>query len=778
MSGAIEAWNNVNSNRAVQQAAMLYEESQVKITTLEAELQRAREEAALEKEKVKTLAVRVEGLKEQLHGAAQKITRHQEHFERQLQTAKERMTRDQEAYAKEIKKCRKDAYRAEIKEVEARQDLQASRSELRRCQAELQHEKSEKEKSRQESFERAYALAGMVGENEQLKDRLRALEKERDAAALERRVTVVEARDTSEDDVFVPNPNEQREKSATSESEDQSEGGIPLEARRPAISASVNVEEPAPSFAPPFPSFDSIRFRLEYYDKKIEGQDVSVEEENEFLKQELSYARRKHAEDEEVIHFMHMQCQFKACPCRLAESNGDVFVHDVAYQANTEEERIPKKRKISGTETIHPLRAGGNVRPAGLTSGGGRTAESTPQAEASHRDHSAALPPEPSPGALSGTSDESPLLQEAAEIPLPEAQPMELDARDSSLGLTAQLEDITQVLVEPGTASKGFCFSTSTASNPGFQAATPAFRAVENPPSAALDHDLFDLSPPKQAPPRRPSTAMGILTVDSPIRLVPDSPRSARSLQQQHTQGESNHTTTRSVTTTTTKIALKDSPVRSGLHRRAQSRPDIRSHSPLVAGVSHGGDDEQTVEGFVKETSASPAPSTLFPITPVHRQKSSHGLQQAPSQGRPSPVKLASTTVTTRVPLRDLASNEEEGFVHAQTEVLHVDVNPHVNDTSTTGRELRAGNASILGNVPGTPISREAALAQIRARRDRARSVNLKRSTDTTAGPKGSPQKPRAVNGVLGTAGLFSRDKENVVRREISQASAPGRFAF
>ena len=90
----------------------------------------------------------------------------------------------------------------------------------------------------------------------------------------------------------------------------------------------------------------------------------------------------------------------------------------------------------------------------------------------------------------------------------------------------------------------------------------------------------------------------------------------------------------------------------------------------------------------------------------------------------------------------------------------------------------------MLTNVPGTPISREAALAQIRARRDRARSVNLKRSTEGSsvgAGGK-SPTKagrPVVINGVGGAGGLFGAGKENVRNvREISQASAPGRFAF
>ncbi|KAK5239226.1 hypothetical protein LTR40_014720, partial [Exophiala xenobiotica] len=154
---------NANNNNALQRAVMGYEEAQASLATLTAELERAKEEMSSRKKRERMLAQRVDELLED------------------LQTEKKKRCRDQESYAKEIKRCRKEAYRAELAVVEARQDLQEARSELKRSQAEVQHEKVEKEKSRQESFERAYALAGVVGELEQLKDRLKVTEKERDA---------------------------------------------------------------------------------------------------------------------------------------------------------------------------------------------------------------------------------------------------------------------------------------------------------------------------------------------------------------------------------------------------------------------------------------------------------------------------------------------------------------------------------------------------------------------------------------------------------------------
>lgn len=415
---------------------------------------------------------------------------------------------------------------------------------------------------------------------------------------------------------------------------------------------------------------------------------------------------------------------------------------------------------------------------------------------------------------ITTASEGSSHFEDALEIPLPEAQPMELDSNDTTPEATAQLEDITQVLVEPGTATKPFSFSTSTTSNAGARSVAPVLRHGESA-SARLEIDLFDLSPPKQAVPRRPSTAMGILTVDSPVRLVPDSPRSARTTHDEYTRSTTptyDHHQMFAESTTTTKIALKDSPPRS-LHRRAQSRPNIRSHSPLVSSmVSHS--NQSTVHGGdTREISASPAANTVFPVTPLDKHaRSTHSMKQhAYTEERQPPQTIATTatTKTTRVPLRGFEEADDvfspAAARDAYTEVIrtttiatdststhqyHHPFPPH-HDSAIISSDHPLSAPILLGNVPGTPISREAALAQIRARRDRARSVNLKRSTGSLAGVSAtsgttvakSPTKPRAVNGGGGGGGgIFARHqqqqyRDGVARREISQASAPGRFA-
>lgn len=771
---------NGNTNSAFQRAVMGYEEAQASLATLSAELERCKEELAARKKRERMIAQRVETLLEE------------------LQADKDKRARDQESYAKEVKRCRKETYRAELALVESREELKEVRNELKKSHAETQHEKTEKEKSRQEAFERAYALAGVLEEMEQVKDRLKATEKEKDTAIEEARSALAEktALESARSHELNAAANHQQQIRSSKWLGDY-EGRCTTNLS--AISESSITHQPLPSFTPLYPSFDSIKFRLDIYEKQMEDEEITPEEEIEFLKQELKCAKRQHKEDEDLIHFMHMQCQFKACPCRIAESNSERFVHDHVYDAELQQQRTSKKRKIS-------------VKASDIHRAQQQPAQPTPQGEmiletlravrkASAAEDIIALPPDPTPEELSGALEETAYIQQALEIPLPEPQPMELDSNTTTPEATAQLEEITQVLVEPGTASKPFSFSTSIG-HAGTRSVAPTLHHMESA-SAPLEHDLFDLSPPKQAQPRRPSTAMGILTVDSPIRLVPDSPRSVKTAHDEYTRSttptfDRHQMFTES--TTTTKIALKDSPPRSSLHRRAQSRPNIRSHSPLVSSMMSNGHQSAMEGGYAKETSTSPAASTLFPVTPLDKHaRSMHNMkQQAQTQERQAPQTIATTTTTTRVPLRGFADIDDvfsplrEENDHAHTEVIRTttvatestkihSIQRHARTGTSNHNPADSNSASIQGNVPGTPISREAALAQIRARRDRARSVNLKRSAGSLVGGQASgttksPTKPRAVNGVTGAGGSFARDRDGA-RREISQASAPGRFA-
>ena len=73
-------------------------------------------------------------------------------------------------------------------------------------------------------------------------------------------------------------------------------------------------------------------------------------------------------------------------------------------------------------------------------------------------------------------------------------------------------------------------------------------------------------------------------------------------------------------------------------------------------------------------------------------------------------------------------------------------------------------------NIPGTPVSREAALAQIRARRDRARSVNLKKEASGVRSAPGSARRGIALRDA------FEKGREGREVSVASMASAPGRI--
>lgn len=90
------------------------------------------------------------------------------------------------------------------------------------------------------------------------------------------------------------------------------------------------------------------------------------------------------------------------------------------------------------------------------------------------------------------------------------------------------------------------------------------------------------------------------------------------------------------------------------------------------------------------------------------------------------------------------------------------------------GRQpLAEGDTNTHQNIlPGTPITREAALAQIRARRDRARSVNMRKQANASKDEEsGRVKTPKSVarRGVM-----LTRDGRDI--SNLSQASAPARF--
>ncbi|KAI9870316.1 MAG: hypothetical protein M1823_008781, partial [Watsoniomyces obsoletus] len=92
---------------------------------------------------------------------------------------------------------------------------------------------------------------------------------------------------------------------------------------------------------------------------------------------------------------------------------------------------------------------------------------------------------------------------------------------DTTPEQTALLEEMTQVIVEPVKDNEQFRFSTR--SNGNLRLIPPPLRHAHSA-TEAPEADLFNFSPPKHTP-ARPATVLGISSLESPIRMVPDSPQ-------------------------------------------------------------------------------------------------------------------------------------------------------------------------------------------------------------------------------------------------------------
>lgn len=701
------------SNGALQRALLGFEESQASLASASAEIEKLREQVKSGQHRERMVSERIESMMEQ------------------LQNERESRNSDKKFYVAEVKKCRKQAYQAELNQVETQEGLKEAKQELRRAQAEVAAERAKKEEARQESFERAYAVSGLTEEIETLKSTLQAIEKERDAAILELRTRPVH--------VSAPIHIEEKAIQASLSPIKQQSTQVYDTDATPRLMKRSFAETQLRSAHENADMFDKIRpdhdcrtapstltepFWTDFVERdrmlKEYGDEVyTLEDHVQSLYQEVEGTRQIVERQREQIGFMKMECQAGCCACKRAEKRGERYIYDPEFE-QIRDQRAAKKRKVE--EDIQPK------HHQELT-----TVPATDIPTQAITDTAAT-----EPGA------ETPEVYEAAQVPLPSPNEQEFPSKEPSPEPTAVLEEMTQVMVEANKATTDFTFSTSTTVH------------VEHRPEEAMlvqtqdaigsnEADLFDVSQPRSHPPR-PSTAMGVLTIaspeHSPIRLVPDSPAPS-TLPPRAATAFDDHAT---YSSHTTRVALKDSPARN--HRRAQSRPNIRSQSqnrsPLVT--------SESTRQFDKSATASPAASTLFPVTPVLKHHRNHAHTQQ------------TITTTTTVPLRDtedFATPFEDIRSHTQPIYQHADADLHAES-----------QPQLLKGVTGTPVSRDAALAQIRARRDRARSMNMKKM-EAPGGSKTPGSARRGINLRDGAVGYERGDREVSI---ASVQTAPGRF--
>jgi hypothetical protein len=705
------------TNGALQRALLGFEESQASLATANAEIDKLNEQVRSAAHRERLVSERIESLMDQ------------------LQTERESRNGDKKFYVAEVKKCRKQAYQAELNQLETQESLKEAKQDLKRAQAEVVAERTKKDEARQEAFERAYAVSGLTEEIETLKATMQALEKERDNAIMELRTAptrestqalleekAVQAQLSPVKQHVTHNSASETTPRPIKRSYGETESPL-----LPSASATHNIGSDhvcckAPStLTEPFWTDFVERDRLL---KEYDEEDYTLEDHVQSLYQEVKGTRQIADRQREQIEFMKLECQAGCCACRRAEKRGERYIFDPEFE-RIRDGRAAKKRKVVDAEQ----------REVDVAH-----SASTAMPEVSV--HTLGSPPE----LVAAERPESYAVEEAAHVPLPSPTEREFASKEPSPEPTALLEEMTQVLVEPTKAAEHFTFSTSTSIHRTghVEIIVPLESHVV---SEATDVDLFDVSQPKHYPPR-PSTAMGILSVPSPerspIRLVPDSPQPSTLPPRAATAFDARHT----YSSHTTRVALKDSPARS--HRRTQSRPNVRSQSRTRSPLTKS----ESARHFDKSTSASPASSTVYPLTPVAKNHRGYNQQ--------------TVTTTTTVPLRDTedGNNSQYGDTVSHSQPLHLhNGNPDIH--APTG----PSSSQLLKGVTGTPVSRDAALAQIRARRDRARSMNMKKMGEVGSKTPGSAR--RGINLREGTGG---HSREN---REVSVASvqtAPGRF--
>lgn len=684
------------------------------VQTLHAQLEQSRNRERL-------VAERVESMMEQLANAHTRARHEQQHSD------------------KEIKSMKKQVHKAELALIRCQAELEEARKEQEGFKMRAEHERQAKEKSRQEAFERARTLASNIEE-------LEVVKRERDLLS-------------SENEAL---------KSVQSSMQlgTTSEAAAAAEMREAGVQVKLDtIPEDASNICPKCGNAD------------IPPPECTESETLQDLQEELAWVSSQLKREQDLVHFMNMQCQFRACPCRMAEKAGVRFVHDHAYDRRQHElasakglkrkaeDELPLPKYITLRERLEQTCRQREDKALLQREGHSEEAAPEPEPEPEHvpeleqeqNMEDARVPDEAEADITlrtqpaTGSTDEHNTagvisLDEAADIPLP-------SPRSDDLEPTALLEDMTQVMVEPEPSASGkhFAFSTSTSGRRPHEAEIPILRQSHSAMSVNSHDDLFDLAPPTLLPPR-PSTVMGLRTVRSPIRMVPPSPEHRESM-----------TPTMSPPRyRTMQVPLKDSPLRNSItQRRSQSRPRDRSRV------------RSPTPGRPGAEANSPSADTYFPVTP--KQKSERYVRdfqmQPHSQLQALHIQSQSQTTTTMVPLRGLEDDDifspekPQTYDHEHTQPL---------ETSSRGRQPLSENdpnaAAQPTTLPGTPITREAALAQIRARRDRARSVAMRKHTDDDSGRVRTP-KSAARRGVMLNREVMGRDISN-----LSQASAPARF--
>ncbi|KAL4747710.1 hypothetical protein BDW72DRAFT_206279 [Aspergillus terricola var. indicus] len=280
----------------------------------------ALQRAILGREEAESALARVSSQLSEAQSRELRISERLESLLEELQNAKERQAHERLVFEKEIRKARKEAFRAGSALVKTQEELKHMRAEVKGLSQEVQSEREAKERAEQEAFERAYAVAGLTEELEEIKGKLRAAEAKNQAITLQHaRAREIKKQEVNRmslaegDLALLMTPSPRKPKRPSDALGDELAQGPTQESAKPSSPAHQNT--------PPKKLVKlSDPLSPRYPHQFEENPPLTVQELVDRLQMELRWEKNERINAEKDVEFMQLQCMFKMCACRELES--------------------------------------------------------------------------------------------------------------------------------------------------------------------------------------------------------------------------------------------------------------------------------------------------------------------------------------------------------------------------------------------------------------------------------------------------------------------------
>ncbi|KAJ6043202.1 uncharacterized protein N7446_001398 [Penicillium canescens] len=387
----------------------------------------------------------------------------------------------------------------------------------------------------------------------------------------------------------------------------------------------------------------------------------------EEMKEDLVFERRRRVAAEEMVHFLNIECQFERCSCRIAESQGRRYIYDRDYYDRFQ------KPEIEAVEAAHAEAARVKAAEAAQVEAARIETIEAAQAEIARLKAAEAA------------------RAEAARIQVAEAAQAE-KARTSAAAAAAQAEAARIEAAEKATA-RAVREATPQRNN-----AEPSIDQVISPqPPVHEERSRTPLAEPPTPPVHQHfEPAVKVESTEPPKMPMPEEPMITFSPE-------------------TGTFKAFPSPLRDNVRPpRFDSTPDL----PQPQEDSHEENIDPTASAPNVETftpSGEPAPMRMPRAAPSN---TSHNHSAAPPPAEARPPRRVERDAHGH---RSNAPLPSEARAGRRVEREQPQPYPMPTKRAPLRQETQPQRTSHPG-VPDTPINREEALAQIRARRGRARS--------------------------------------------------------